>query len=1433
MNVFVPTLPLALASRRRQSQHGGQRSLTIETPTGPIAPGVSIGVSGTYTGAATSITVVWRQGGVSVGSPVTANHANGTWQALIDAPTAPGTYRLRATLDGEISVDSGPVAVGSGTSASVANLQFTGTGLPANVIDVFGHAFPQGAIPNNTPVVLRGETGGEPLRTQMTVLRRWPDESVMTAVFAAELPALAAGQVFAAELVAGSAHPDPGPTLSLPTLLAGRSAVVRTWAPGNTTTPLWTCDVASLALASTDRWQEGPLAVETRVETPVPPTAVLNTADQPGQIASVRLIVDVLATKDGFLELDVCFSNDRVLHAQGGIARFGYTIEIDGQVVYDQRPASGPARDLLQYSQWIRRRGRHSNGTVLTGWDNNDRPFFRPDFDVLVASGVQLNLDRSMPVTSDYDGWAPWVLNTAKNNNRINDPYWNYSLARNAGDAGGRPEIGYRTIACTLWMRDGRPTAQQLAHREFEAASTRGIYYYDWELGRWVNPVDWPRFSTTWNAPPSAPGTSRATATGLPSNQRPTHNPTDHITVDHAHHGSFNFTPALLSGRRLCYDGLAARACWAQTFIDDRHDGLLPGQYNGNWNRSWRDLTPDHTTGRAWAQKPWFEQTRGWAWCFRDIVDAAAILPETYPNRLMYTRSVEAWVASIRDIRDEAYARFGTALGMPMLHATGNHVPPFMYSFIFFGLLTAVRLGLGGPHLPWLVREFGKFRTGSILDPGFSFQHAAMGRDIYVRASNGTWAQTWAQVRTTTQSELQALGSNITGDDYSWAGEGDWQRNVLVGLTLLAEYAPDMETRAQAADALVFLRSQRAQGVGNHPRYKPEDFFSTFFQLNSIIAPRFIWRTDQAPVIPAGQTMSVPLDAPEGALVGLVHTTGPIPRNSGLSGRMAEDAFVIVSQPSGNPFRITQGGAIRVANVAALRALPLGPVSLQVYCRTFNQWRVDSPSTEHRSNTATITVQITAEMPVIAEVTQPFAVGNNSPVGAEIGQLTVSGTQPITLSIVAGDPNNRFAVNNAGRVTVAADLTNEAPGLRTLTFRATNPAGSFDRQVQVHLQGVVTPPVFSPENQSLTISEDDPPNTALTLTMSGSPASTLTITSGNASGRWQAAAPNILRNTQRLSRLDASTYTLGLSASNVAGSGTGTASITVTPAAYVYGNFGNVDVLFAGSVARRLRPSYQGPLARVFRTADGTGDYLDIFPDSSGVADFSGLAGFAQGQQCYVSLFDQSTLERGLAQAVPQGYPLLTDASGNLRTVNGRAVMNFQGARRGMRYANFRTHAGRDLAFFCMAVRRGGNWGRVVAFSSAIDSNPGWGDTAFELYTVPGDPNRLILSTRSSEYWGPPNILPANTPRVIWGTSLSGVANEARRVGAGSSSGNGGTATFNPVAGTAWLALGSRANNAETSWDGDIAEFFFLGGAVVPTTWQTVIANMNVFYGVT
>lgn len=1315
---LLPALPIRLAVRRHRSSPPAGPSLTITTPLSPQPPGRPLVVSGTYAGTVNSLTVIWQHGQNTVGAPVEATAANGLWSAVLTTPAALGTYTLRATLNGTLTADSGPITIAEAAPDVVATFGFEGTGQPAGTIDLFGHAFPQGAIPTGAPVVLRTQGGSTVHRTQMNVLTRWPDQSVKTALFAAELPALADGQLLAAELVSGQAHPDPGPGLNLATLLSGRTAVVRTWAPGDTTTPLWTFDVVQAALASADRWHQGPLAVSTRVETPVPATAVQNTSGQTGQIASVRLVVDVIATKDGFLELDVCFSNDRVFHAQGGIARFGYTIEIDGQIVYDQRPASGAARDLLMYSQWIRRRGRKADGTLLTGWGSSNRPFFRPDLDVLVASGVQLNYDRSRPLEENIPGWAAGVLANAAS--RQADPYWNYSIARAAGDVGGRPEIGYRTWACAAWLRDGGREAEMLAHREFEAASTRGIYYYDWELGRWVNPVDWPKLSYTGTfADP--PGTSRQTARGLPSNQRATHNVTDHITVDFDHHGSFYFTPALLSGRRLCYDGLAAKVCWSLVSYQDRADGGLPVQYGGP-NPFWRDLEPDHTTGHAWGARPWDSQVRGFAWNLRDFVDAAAILPENYPNRLFYDRTVEAHVNAYYVARNDIYARIGTELGLPILHKPTNHTSGFMYSFIFFGAISALRQGLGGPNMAWFVRELARFRIGSILHPDSSWRNACMGRDIHLR-SGSTWATTWAQVTQFTQTAIGLPDEDLVNN----TGEGDWQRNVLVGLGLLAIYGPDEEIRAQAMEALVFLRSERARGVGNNPRYRQDLFFGSFFQSNSVFPPELHLSYASAPTILPNQTLSVPLDAENGTLVGRIQVRGPFPRNSGISPG-PQDAFVVVSQPAGNPFSVSPGGAVRVANQAALAALTPGNHTLSVYCRTFEQWRVIDPAIEHRSATVNVTITVTVQAPFIAEVTSPFVVGNNAPVGAFVGQLTITGTRPYTVTIVSGDPNGLFAVSNTGTITVAADLSGQSPSLRNITVRVTAPGGTFDRVVPIDLQGAIYPPVIA-AGQTLSVPEAEPVGTFLTpdLNITGSPPTSLTIISGNTGNRFEAVLPNRIRTAQVLNRTDATSYTLRVRAVNSAGASEENVAVNVTPMAWAWGAH-NMVVLGAYSPSTRLRTGYTGPLFRARRVSDGV---EQDFGEGASVVTPAELQTFANGGRVELAgLYDQGLLGNHFLTPSAHGRPFLTDASGNPFTLNGRLVFRTENAR-GLKRTNFATLQTASVGA-CVIARptaySGGSMERVIAVSSGDNGDDAAGATALRLAFI----SSRVLAARHS-----------------------------------------------------------------------------------------------------
>jgi hypothetical protein len=1163
-----------------------------------------------------------------------------------------------------------PPVTPPGNAVALATFAFEGTGAPANSIALFGHAFPQGAIAADDPVVLRRQDNNDPLRTQMNVLGLWPDASVKTALLAAELPTVADAATLAAVLRVGEAHPDPGAALNLATLLSGRSVVIKTWAPGDTTTPLWTFNAH--AAVGADRWRQGPLAVATRVETAVPASAVQNTAGSTGVIQSVRLIVDITATKDGFIEADVCFSNDRVMHASGGIARFGYTIELDGEMLYDQRPSTGAARDLLQYSRWIRRVGRNADGSLKTGRGQarEELFFLRPDFDLLVASGVQLAWDRSMPLSQAHKTHflVNWPGSIDANHT---NPYHHWSLARGAGDVGGRPEIGYRAYSNAVWLRDGDRLAIRMTMRDFEAAATRGIHYYDWELGRWLNPVDWPRMSLTSHTSSPA-GTPRETAQGLPSGQRPTHNTTDHITVDHAHHGSHNWTPALLAGRRLCYDGLAARSAWAVMDAQDKANGSLDGS-----GPNWRTLTPDHTTGHAWVIRPWMPQVRSWAWDLRDIVDCAVILPDSYEgaHRIFYTRNAEAMFNSLKNVLPAIRGMFPADLGLPILHGMGNHTPGFMYSFLLYGAATAARTGIGGPNVPEIVRGFLTWRANSIADGGVPHRNAMTGSDLQFRGSTvgPTNAQSWADVWAKSSASTADGGGGLVAVPPDWSvgtQEGDWQRNVLSSFSFTREI-PDvpLDLQAKLADALVLTRSER-QAVNDHPRTQPSNMNGDFFMSNAVTARGITWGWSEAPSIVPGQAFEVAGDAPVGSIVGVVRFTGPVPRNSAPGLTPAAQAWEITAQPAGNPFTVSMGGVLRlVGNPPAA-----GTSQVTLRCRTYEA----NGTTPLMSSPVAVSVVTTAIAAQIIDITpaSPQQVLEGAAVGTVICTVTVRGNAPVTPGIASGNTTLFEFVADGGafRVRTRAALTGQI-GTYPLTLRVENAHGSHTATTTIGVVANADPAIITP-GQTLTLFEaaaagqeaeqpvaytGDPP-TSVTITAGdgGVLASPLTVTGTNV--RLFSSASIRRRVTPQL--------TPTVQMFNAANSGTPSSAVVTVNIPHPWVHRADApSLVYIGvwSIARRLVSTYTGPLCRIRRASDNA--ELDIGFTASGghhVLDESAVTGFVGASDWFIrTVYDQSLEGAHLEQPTASLQPIGGTAGGFNRIGSAnRAAAQFGSSRR-------------------------------------------------------------------------------------------------------------------------------------------------------------------------
>jgi len=792
----------------------------------------------------------------------------------------------------------------------VAKLAILGTGAPEGIVALFAHGFAQGQLKPTEAVVLQRADNQARLQTQMNPVTSWPDGSVKVALLAVEAPALDKGEALECVLVK-AAQGRAVPPLEWAKLVKGRQATLIVKPKEGEP---WRFDLLAGLEANRDRWRDGPLALSTRVETQVPPQHL-------NGVTSVRLVADVIATQDGILEIDWRLANDAVRKAGGGPATYAYEVAIDGETVYSQAEAKH-----IQYTAWVRTRGRAAGGAMP------ERPLIRPDYDLLVRGGFTLPWDRSLPSQAH----AEYLTQTIqKGLPTANTAYPALGICRQAGEVGGRQEIGYRTYAGMVWIKTGHPEAQFLAHRQMEVGSSRPQNFWDEERGTWLTLEDWPCFTSGVQWQNTCPlNVPREKATGFPADQKSTANAKEHVTVDHAHNADYWSVVALLSGRRMAFDGLAMNAAWVTADNNERQPRVLPDGKLDWWS------PPDFNTGVAWAPKTGAPQVRGFAWGLRSVALAAALLPDRFPRREYYNRNALAWINAYGvNLKTLAEERGELAGWIP--HTNGRtHTPGFMTSFVFYALLDALNLGVAGPHGPAVLQYFSNFRINAFNRPEFNWRNAACGRDIPIGDGSKLFT-TWAQV----QQRYREQGDDTPANWSAHIGGGDWQRNVLAGLALLRDAPIQDEMRAKAADGMVLFRSERQIGIEGHPWITPPRFFGPFENLNSLCSLGSTWRWDVPPAIRAGQTFTVPDDAPEGAFVGLVVTDGGLPRASRPEGT---DAFVIVEQPPGNPFAVSRGGGLRLAGKA-----PAGTHTLKLYATTY-----DEKEQEHRGPTVPVTVKV-------------------------------------------------------------------------------------------------------------------------------------------------------------------------------------------------------------------------------------------------------------------------------------------------------------------------------------------------------------------------------------------------------------------------------------------------------------------------------------------
>lgn len=1230
-------------------------SITVSSPIGPQPAASLLLVSGTYAGAMTSATLVWRQNGANVGTPVAVSTiSGGAWSHTMTTPATPGSYTLRVAFNGGTpTADSGTVTIEAVDAGALASVTFDGSGEGAGTVALFGHAFPMGAVRPTDPVVVRRGDDNSAIRTQMHAVATWPDGSIRTASFAAELPAVANAALLPATIRKGESHPSPGSALTWSGQLSGRTVLIKTWAPGNTSTPLWTYDVRAAILAnSSDSWMSGPLALSARAKTIVPSSAVQNTAGATGSVTSVRLVVDLTSTKDGLLLVDAMFANDAMHKVGGGTARFGWTIEIDGAVVYDQRPASGAARDLLQYNAWIKRRAR--KGSTTYDFHGTHRPMFRPDFDVLVDAGFTLFSERSFYAnTGDNDASNQLAAGVSQ----LTNPYFNWGLNRFQGDTGGAMHIGPDTKFNIYWMAGNNRArdASILSHLQAEAMAIAGWLRWDEGNARPVMADEWPRWDERPEGNGETAGVARTTALGYPVGQLPLNNNTDHIVADMAHRGDLYAPPALLSGRRMLYDMLAQRG--ADAVMGNRR-ACWNGQSLNAGNPIWRGMTPDHTTGVAWGQTWPGVQLRAWAWSFRCLVRAQYALPDSTPRRDFYGKSIEAFVNAIHGAMPLIKAIWPD-MGLVWLgYGSVGHMG-FHGNFLSFAFALARRLGWGGANFATVDNEYTYFRAKLALQSEPLQRRVIDGWTLYLYQASGGDYDNSVPLKSFEAVAAQPTNASIAAD---WSNSGhlvDYATGLLAGFLNAGRDCESLEVRALAREALVTMRSHRFAGTASRPRFFPSVIGAAnngWPQIACVGYKGVSWRLDKAPAITPGQVFTIDYQVAPGTIIGCVDWTGPIPRNSTQGLNAPVDAWEIVSQPTGNPFTITAGGAIRRTSTGTVS---LGDQVLQVRCRTY-----DEDETLRLGATVPVTIRGTAVAPRLAYTEQP-KVTENAAAGTVVTSFTYEGNQG-TAAITAGNTDTLFdaahAAPNTVQIRVARSLSGYAGQSRTLTVQVTNAAGSATTTCPIAIIAPVDPPTIA-AGQEFTIAAGAPAGaspTPASVALGGGRPDRVSITSGD-DGVWTISNTGTLTTTAPLGGVGApANFTPVIEATNLAGSVSRSVTIRVAQPSHLWSSIASTGLfLELWSVARVLATGYAGSLIRVRRATDNAEQDIG---STSGVLNTAALTSFLGSAQGFVT--------RIYGQLYGQAMTQPDTARQFEITTGGGAVHTFPSSSRAAAYSN-------------------------------------------------------------------------------------------------------------------------------------------------------------------
>lgn len=441
----------------------------------------------------------------------------------------------------------------------------------------FVQFFEQGAVPSGDTVVVNSAKGV--LTTQTDVRNNWADGSIRSAQIT--FNDSVSGQNTNQYWITSQALPTTAP-IPVAVNVSNTTLVVNYNIhdiSGNTISSNSVDIIAEYKSATLEFWRSGPEVTEAYFDIPV--------------VDSLYLSVSVIQYSNGLLEFDVEFNNDTAMQDSGG------PIYWDGTITY--------------------------NGTIYYSWTNLYQAQYQ-DWHILVTSvsknaRIQFNsplLFKSKTIQPyNWDMGADYWPSLSG----LFEPLSNNNVDVGMPGTGGRPDIGYETLAQTNWLMTGAPELYEYIQAQADAGGSAPWNYYDTNLKTYINTADFPNIWVDNRGGIGTPNDSSSGGLTQPTTQTP-----QVWSLDPAHMPDLNFIPYLANGSRWNYKRTMSQGCYA-VVSQWPPERIVTTNFN-NETQTWKDLVI------------YQNQVRGTAWCLRQVSNALWICRDVDTFYSTYFQSV-------------------------------------------------------------------------------------------------------------------------------------------------------------------------------------------------------------------------------------------------------------------------------------------------------------------------------------------------------------------------------------------------------------------------------------------------------------------------------------------------------------------------------------------------------------------------------------------------------------------------------------------------------------------------------------------------------------------------------------------------------------------------------------------------------------------------